>query len=111
MYCTRCGVQLDDTVCYCSHCGVVTHNAPVQAPLPARPLMRSRYNKKIAGVCGGVAQYLEVDVTVVRLIWLVLTFTPPSVGLIAYIVAWIVMPKEPERLTAGNGHVTAVYQS
>jgi phage shock protein PspC (stress-responsive transcriptional regulator) len=49
-----------------------------------------------------------VDVTVVRLVWLILTFLPPSVGLIAYIIAWIVMPKEPERLNAGS---SAVYQS
>jgi phage shock protein PspC (stress-responsive transcriptional regulator) len=39
-------------------------------------------------------------VTVVRLIWLVLTFFPPSIGFIAYIIAWIVMPKEPERIVA-----------
>ncbi len=61
--------------------------------------MRSRYDGKIAGVCAGVANYLDVDVTVVRLVWLILTFCPPTVGLISYIVAWIVMPKEPERIT------------
>ncbi len=65
---------------------------------PARPhknLMRSRSDEKIAGVCGGFADYLEVDVTLVRLIWIAAIFLG-GWGLIAYIVAWIVMPLEPE---------------
>ncbi len=65
---------------------------------PARPdkkLMRSRSNEKIAGVCGGFAEYLEIDVTLVRLIWLAALFLG-GWGLIAYIVAWIVMPLEPK---------------
>lgn len=105
MYCTKCGTALDDAVRYCGQCGAATPNAPttpLTGPAP-RPLMRSRYEGKIAGVCAGLAQYLEIDVTLVRLIWLVLTFTPPGVGLIAYLVAWIVMPKEPPRLAAGPG--------
>ncbi len=91
---------------YCTKCGAPTERAFV-GPEP-RPLTRSIYDKKIAGVCAGVAKYLDVDVTVVRLIWLTLTFIPPSVGLIAYIIAWIVMPKEPARLNAAG---SAVYQS
>ena len=58
-------------------------------------------DKKIAGVCSGFAQYFDVDVTLMRIIWLVLIFVPPSIGVIAYLLAWIVMPK-------GNGEVTAV---
>ena len=56
--------------------------------------MRSRTDEKIAGVCGGFAEYLEIDVTLVRLIWLAALFLG-GWGLIAYIVAWIVMPLEP----------------
>jgi phage shock protein PspC (stress-responsive transcriptional regulator) len=44
----------------------------------------------------------------VRLVWLILTFFPPSIGLVAYIIAWIVMPKEPVRLDAAG---YAVYQN
>jgi len=79
---------------------MATPNTKAETSVATRRLMRSRYDGKIAGVCAGVANYLDVDVTVVRLVWLILTFCPPSVGLIAYIVAWIVMPKEPERITA-----------
>ena len=50
-------------------------------------------NKKIAGVCAGFARYLEVDVVLVRVLWLAAALCT-GVGFIAYIVAWIVMPKE-----------------
>lgn len=99
MYCTKCGVELREEDLYCSKCGAGTERAPKPRHTDPQPLMRSRYDKKIAGVCAGVAHYLDVDVTLVRILWLVLTFFPPSVGLVAYIVAWIVMPKEPPRLT------------
>lgn len=54
----------------------------------------SRTDKKISGVCGGVAKYLNTDSTVIRLLWVLLAFT--SIGIIAYIIAAIVMPIEPE---------------
>lgn len=63
--------------------------------------MRSRTDEKIAGVCGGFAEYLELDSTLVRLIWLALLFLG-GWGLIAYIVAWIVMPLEPEPTKASS---------
>jgi phage shock protein C len=50
-------------------------------------------DKKIAGVCSGFAHYFDVDVTLMRIIWLVLIFVPPSIGVIAYLLAWLVMPK------------------
>jgi phage shock protein C len=51
---------------------------------------------KIAGVCAGFARYLKLDVTLVRVLWVVLTVFPmPFFGLVSYIVAWIVMPKDP----------------
>ena len=49
--------------------------------------------KKIAGVCTGFARYLNVDVVLVRIAWLVIALTA-GVGFIAYIVAWIAMPRE-----------------
>src|SRR5947209_4299656 len=107
MYCTKCGVELRGDEIYCSKCGAGTERAPKPRYTETRPLTRSRYENKIAGVCAGVAHYLDIDVTLVRIIWLVLTFTPPSVGLIAYIVAWIVMPKEPPRLAESQ----VAYQS
>jgi phage shock protein PspC (stress-responsive transcriptional regulator) len=51
------------------------------------------YDKKIAGVCSGFARYLDMDVTVVRIVFLILAFTTGA-GFIGYIVGWIAMPRE-----------------
>ncbi len=56
-----------------------------------KKLRKSSTNKMVAGVCGGVAEYLNVDPTIVRLIWACFCFT--FTGIIAYIVALIVMPQ------------------
>jgi phage shock protein PspC (stress-responsive transcriptional regulator) len=57
--------------------------------------MRSRTDQKIAGVCAGMAAYTDVDPTLMRVLWLLLLFALPPAGLIGYIAAWIVIPKEP----------------
>ncbi len=59
----------------------------------SKQLYRSRNNKVIAGVCGGVAEYFEVDPTIVRIAWLLLAF-PGGIGFLAYLVCWIVMPEK-----------------
>jgi phage shock protein C len=51
-------------------------------------------HKKIAGVCAGFAEYFDMDVTLMRLIFLVLLVAPPGVGLIGYVIAWIAMPPD-----------------
>jgi len=60
-----------------------------------KKLYRSKENKIIAGVCGGIAEYFNVDPTLIRLIWLLLTLGM-GFGLISYILAWIIIPLEPE---------------
>ncbi len=60
-----------------------------------KKLYKSRTDKKICGVCGGIAKYLEIDSTIVRLI-LVLSVLCAGVGVLAYFVAALVMPYEPE---------------
>ena len=56
-----------------------------------KQLMRSGRDKKIAGVCAGVAYYLDIDPTIVRVIWGVLAFCYGS-GIVAYIILWIIAP-------------------
>ena len=60
-----------------------------------KKLFRSRTDKKVCGVCGGLAEYLNMDVTILRLImaFLVLFW---GAGLLAYFVAALVIPNEPE---------------
>lgn len=95
MFCTTCGVELRDQDKYCSQCGASTGRAAPRAGEPVKRLSRPVQEAKIAGVCAGFARYFDVDVTLVRVLWLVLTVWPlPLLGVISYIVAWIVMPKE-----------------
>ena len=56
-------------------------------------LYKSSTDKKVCGVCGGLANYFDVDSTVIRLIWVIFTLAGGS-GLIAYIIAAIIMPDE-----------------
>jgi len=98
MYCANCGNALEDHFRFCSRCGQATVNGPAQ---PVREqetrLMRIREGKRVAGVCGGFARYLDLDPTLVRVVWILLTIFPPVPGIIAYIVCWIVMPQDPPR--------------
>ena len=65
----------------------------VQSSGIQKSLMLDKYNKKIAGVCAGFARYFEVDVILVRVVWLALALGT-GVGFLAYLAAWIVMPSD-----------------
>jgi phage shock protein PspC (stress-responsive transcriptional regulator) len=64
------------------------------APL-GRRLTRSATDQKIAGVCGGLAEYFGIDATAVRLVWAILSILFGAVigGVIAYAVAWLIIPR------------------
>jgi phage shock protein C len=67
-------------------------------------LVRARAGRKIAGVCAGFAEYFDLDVTLVRVVWLITALIPIGASLIAYLIAWILLPEEPEALSAPVGH-------
>lgn len=58
-------------------------------------LYKIEEGKKLWGVCGGIAEYFDVDPTVIRLLWLILIFCVGT-GILAYIIAAIIMPKKSE---------------
>lgn len=89
MICVHCGKQILEESGYCNFCGS-RQNASFRAKL----LKRSSADCKIAGVCGGIGEYFSVDPTIVRLIWLALSVFPGGIvgGIVAYILAWIVIP-------------------
>lgn len=58
-------------------------------------LIRSRGNRVIAGVCGGLGEYFGIDPVVMRIIWLVLLLGFGT-GLLAYLICWLVIPNAPE---------------
>jgi phage shock protein C len=64
-------------------------------------LYRSRESKIIGGVCGGLGEYFELDPTLVRIIT-VLLFLLPGIGILSYIVAWILIPLRPLEVTPPN---------
>lgn len=63
---------------------------------PQKRLYRSRSNRVIAGVCGGLGDYTGIDPTIIRVVWALVTiFTALFGGLIAYLVLALVVPEEP----------------
>ena len=60
-----------------------------------KKLYRSRTDKKLAGVCGGLGRYLNVDVTVIRVIWAVVSLFAGA-GILAYLICALLIPEEPE---------------
>ena len=60
-----------------------------------KKLLRSRSDRWVAGICGGIGDYFDVDPALVRLIYLLLTFFSAGFpGLMIYLVLWLVMPKD-----------------
>lgn len=94
MICPNCQREIADYSRFCYFCGKRQANAP--AGVPVRHLHRSILDSKIAGVCGGVAEYFEMDSTVVRLLWVLVTFVTGIIpGVAVYLVAWLIMPQMP----------------
>lgn len=61
-----------------------------------RSLRRSRSNRMVAGVLGGIAEYFELDATIVRLVFVVVSVVSAAFpGLLVYILLWLVVPEEP----------------
>ena len=58
-----------------------------------KKLYRSTSDKRVAGVCGGLAEYFGMDSTLVRIIYFVVLVVPGGIGILPYIVMWIVLPK------------------
>ncbi len=96
MACLRCQQEVASEARYCPACGAPQHgeNGPV---FGRRRLTRIPVDGKIAGVCAGIAEYLDVDVSFVRALWLALSIVPGAIvgGVLAYALAWVVMPEGP----------------
>jgi phage shock protein C len=97
MYCSNCGSEVAAEHRYCPTCGTPAHGTPgATEPGTGPRLSRPMNEKKLAGVCAGIARYLRVDVTLVRILFVVFSVYPPGVGLILYLACWIVMPRDEQ---------------
>ncbi len=94
--CVRCGkaVCAEDSVIidgklYCKEC-----SKTIGSTGPSKKLYKSRRNKILCGICGGLADYFGIDPTIIRVIWILFCLAGGS-GVIAYIILCLVMPEEP----------------
>ena len=65
-------------------------------------LYRSNDNKVIAGVCGGLAEYFNIDPVIPRIIFLLIAL-PGGISILAYFIFWIAMPKQPVTTNSNKG--------
>jgi len=59
----------------------------------SKKLYRSKKNRLIAGICGGIGEHFDMDPTIVRLIWVIVTLLSLGTGIIAYLIAWVIIPE------------------
>lgn len=60
-----------------------------------KKLYLSNYDKKLAGVCGGIADFFGIDSTIIRVLWVICSMFFGS-GILAYLICWVLIPREPE---------------
>ena len=92
MTCVHCNHEISDEAAFCQFCGAAQHVTASSAG--RRFLRRSLVDRQIAGVCGGIAGYLDTDPVFVRVAWVILTIIPGAIflGVLAYLVAWLIIP-------------------
>ena len=107
MYCTQCGLQINENDRFCSYCGKATAvgaqsgfaNPRAAGPMnwtgPAKPFTRVREGAWLGGVCAGLARYWDMDPALVRILFVALALCPLLPAIIPYIVCWIIMPRDP----------------
>ncbi len=92
MTCTSCHREIPDEASYCQFCG---RRQEASTTIFPKPLRRSRVDSRLAGVCGGIARYLDTDPVFIRVAWVILSIVPGTIllGVLAYVVAWIIVPE------------------
>ena len=108
MTCSSCQKQIADGSKFCYNCGAKqAETGPAYAPpsyAQQKRLVRSINDRKLAGVCAGIADYFDMDPTIVRVLWLLATLVPGP-NILAYIILWIAVP---EGQTAGQSSSATV---
>ena len=98
-FCSQCGAEFQAAARFCSMCAAPAAAASV--PGRAR-LVRPRHPRMLAGVCSGVAIFYGWDVSLVRILYAIFVCLSVGIGLLAYAVAWVVMPDAQYALPAAT---------
>lgn len=64
-----------------------------QSSQSLRRLYRSGKERILAGICGGIAEYLNIDPVLVRILWIIIIFIPPGLGIFLYVILWFIIPR------------------
>ncbi len=94
MVCTSCQRHIAEGSNFCYNCGARQAASATSETGGKKRLVRSTTDKKIAGVCGGLADYFDLDPTIIRICWL-LALLCAATGLLAYLILWIALPVGP----------------
>ncbi|HWZ53002.1 MAG TPA: PspC domain-containing protein [Granulicella sp.] len=107
MFCPSCGKSIDLNARFCSNCGAAVAAAapPPTYPLTGR-LVRPRHPRMIAGVCAGFAEHYHWDISLVRVVAVLLAIFTSGIGVLAYLAAWIIIPEAPYTLPYTTGSPT-----
>ena len=103
MICNSCQRNIADGSRFCYNCGAqqAVTGAPNIASVTGGPkrLMRSSTDKKLGGVCAGLAEYFDMDTTLVRVLWLLIVLCGGT-GILLYLILWLVLPLAPAQVAA-----------
>ena len=105
MYCAQCGRVLDLGARFCAGCGERVGAGVRGAALPLERMVRPRHPRMIAGVCAAFALRYGWDLTLVRVLTAVAALMTSGAIVVAYLVAWVVIP-EAQYALPGAGQTT-----
>ncbi len=97
--CPYCAEEIQDEAIKCRHCGSNLD----KSSWSGKRLFRSRADRKLAGISGGMGSYLDCDSTLIRVGWVLATFVSGGLAILAYLVLIFIIPNEG-KATQGQAH-------